>query len=351
MTLTFSAAPACPRPQYTVIRPEYNAKALEYATEEEKKKLAELQERIAEDYPVEREDVFWLLKFLRARRLDVSKAEQLFRERMRFVETEQPHLIDPENEPEVAHELSQVRCFLYGRDKRGRPIVNIRSGLTFVTRPSEASRRAILYMVEKTMSELPPPPHDQYVIVLNRRNSSLLKPRDTTMSKSGNFYPETLKYMFFINASWTFNMMMKIVSLFVDKKTADKIIALSDPTELLQHIEPQQMLPDVLAQCRGHMPSSTANAAAAATTTATTTTTTTGPGTGNQKRLDYWPPWSDAARIFAETDLMGEDGERGGGGAIVRQPSVEEQAEMDPQVKAALEMDEETTEDATLDLD
>lgn len=280
------------------------------------KKLVELQERIADDYPVEREDVFWLLKFLRARRLDVVKAEQLFRERMKFIETEQPHLIDPENEPEVAHELSQVRCFLYGRDKHGRPIVNIRSGLTFVTRPSEASRRAILYMVEKTMSELPPPPHDQYIIVLNRRNSSLLKPRDTTMSKSGNFYPETLKYMFFINASWTFNMMMKIVSLFVDKKTADKIIALSDPTELLQHIDPSQMLPDVLAQCRGHVPSS------------------------SSEPLDYWPPWSDATRIFAESDLS----------IAVQQPSIEEQAEMDPQVKAALDGMDEETED-TLDLD
>lgn len=313
---SFADAPACPRPQYTVIRPEYNAKALEHATEDEKKKLAELQDRIAEDYPTEREDVFWLMKFLRAKQCDVDKAEALFRARMKFIEEEKPHLIDPSKEPDVAEELKQVRCFLYGRDKDGRPIVNIRSGLDFATRPSQASRRAILYVVEKTMQEMPPPPHDQYCIILNRRNSQMMRPRDTTMSKTGHFYPETLRYMWFINASWTFNLMLKFVALFVDQKTRDKFLALSDPSELLKYVDKEQLLPDILAQCKGISEEEIKN----------------------HKKLPYWPPWAPESRIFAHVTMAQE----------VDKKTADSMRRMsDAEVKALMDKEDENDDEAS----
>jgi hypothetical protein len=111
-----------------------------------------------------------LVRFLRARKWDIQKSEQMYRNRMKWIEEKTPHLIKEEDMIDL---IRNGKSFWHGFDKDGRPILIVRAGKHFPSGDEagqEKDLKFLFYMIEIGLSLMPPPPYNQFVILYDRAN-------------------------------------------------------------------------------------------------------------------------------------------------------------------------------------
>jgi hypothetical protein len=242
------------REVYTIVNEEYNQKQVALLNENELKLLNELSERLASDFPNDVKDKVALVRFLKARKWKLDKAESMFRNRMKWVQEYQPHKI---TEEDIKSVTDAGKAFFYGRDKLGRPILVIRAAKHRTNEGKHARELFFKYFVY--LSELgqllaPPPPHNQYLILYDRTDCSQ-KNFDTKahirMVSLGDYYPEMVGMACILYPNFLYYMLYNVAKAFIDPVTLSKIkVFSSNENEMTKQLEEivgsrSQMLPDM----------------------------------------------------------------------------------------------------------
>ncbi|KAL0477407.1 hypothetical protein AKO1_005804 [Acrasis kona] len=181
---------------------------------------------LSADYPEDVECKVTLVKFLRARKWDLPKAEEMYRKKMTWVQQRQPHLIRQED---VQSSIDTGKAFWHGTDPNKRPILVVRAGNHFAASGPdgvEQDLKFVFYIMELGMSMLPPPPNNQIVVLYDRANFSR-KNFDTSMVKNfsclGDYYPETIHSVHIIRANWLFSTLRAIAAKILDPVFMSKL--------------------------------------------------------------------------------------------------------------------------------
>lgn len=202
------------RDVYTIVNEQANEHQLRLLNDTERQKLDQLTQRLQADYAHDVKDKPTLVRFLKARKWDVDKAENMFRHRMKWINDYQPHKI---TENDVRECCEAGKAFFYGRDKLGRPILIIRAARHRKGDNLDLFFKYFVYLSELGQMMAPYPPHNQYLIVYDRAasNRKNLDPKGALkMVSLGDYYPEmigtacvthpNLLYQFLFNASRAF---------------------------------------------------------------------------------------------------------------------------------------------------
>ncbi|EFC42583.1 predicted protein [Naegleria gruberi] len=198
-------------------------------------------------------DVFSLLRFCNARKFDLNNTKELLTETISFRLEKKPHLITKE---QVQVEISKEKGVWCGYSKLNNPIIYI-SPQNHVTydRDFDTTINFTLFMGEVGMKMIREYNQkyvlpllstqsaedvlekyvEQYVIVYDGRTIAM-KNCDVAIIKEflriSNYYAERLSSVVVYSPNWTYKIMLKMISPFVDKKTYDKIKVAYDVNEV-----------------------------------------------------------------------------------------------------------------------
>jgi len=189
-------------------------------------------------------DAFALIRFCAARKFELEKVKQLVSEMVAHRLDEKPHLIQKH---QVMGEIKKEKGYWLGRCKSNCPIIYVNPQNHMLhERVFEETVQYTLYMAEVGVSlietynrehvlprlatESPEKVLESYVehfsIVYDGRLIAM-KNFDLAIVKEflrlANFYPERMKYIVVYKPNWSYRILFKMVSPFIDKKTADKI--------------------------------------------------------------------------------------------------------------------------------
>jgi len=217
-----------------------------------------------------------LLRFLRARKFDVTNAESMLRETLDW--RKEVAADDILNDPGIGvgaiddtfHEVISHAFHKY--DKLGRPVYFEKTGeinlaeLTDTFSPEQLVRRHIWYM-ELQISNMRKSPQDarnggtrrveQMVHIVDLKGLSLMPDFSTinvfkeTTHMDQTYYPERMGKMILIRAPTIFWALWKIVVPLLDSVTQDKILILGDDFQdtLLDIIDSDQLPPEYGGTC------------------------------------------------------------------------------------------------------
>jgi len=190
--------------------------------------LQNLKSRLNSDFPVHCKNTATLIRFLRARSFDLSKAEQMFRERMAWVQEFKPHTI---KKKDVADYIQSGQLFVHGRDAFGRPVIIYKMRDHVHDERSDPGHerfwKYVIYFVQKTVQYLLPlPPHDQLVMILDREgatdaNADMVALR--RVIKVADYYPETLGAVYVLYPNLLFKLLFPLAKNFIDPASLKKV--------------------------------------------------------------------------------------------------------------------------------
>ena len=247
--------------------PSTHATQLEL-TEEELLALRELREAIRDVIHEKKnfDNNAYLLKWLRARKLNVSKAEKMIRRNLAFRSEHWFDYLDNWTVPEVFEKY--LPCRILGEDHEGRPVFYLLFGkLDFKGVVQCGSKMDSLRLLDLQMQkvshqcQIQSEKHgrliDQSVFVVDLEGTTLqthFNPRTLsylkTMIKScEDNYPEITAISVILNNSPIFHLCWELVSRFIDEGSKKKIrlIRPNEYKEKMKRIIPTQYLP----QCFG----------------------------------------------------------------------------------------------------
>ncbi|KAK9475388.1 CRAL-TRIO domain-containing protein [Dipodascopsis tothii] len=199
-----------------------------------------------------------LLRFLRARKWDTSKALVMMVSTMHWRLRE----MDVENlvfrgEGAAARErdegfLKQVRMgksIIAGRDLKHRPVVIVRARLHKPgDQNAEALERFTVYMIETARLCLKDPV-DTAAVIIDLSQFSLANmdyaPVKFMIKCFEAHYPESLGVAIIYKAPWIFQGIWKVVKGWLDPVVASKISFARSPEDLAQHIESSSILAEL----------------------------------------------------------------------------------------------------------
>ena len=230
-------------------------------TEEEKVALVELRELIP-DVITERHNFdndYHLIKWLRARKLNVAKAANMIRQNLRFLNTYNLDLIDKWHPPEV---FNYVPYGIFGQDRMCRPIEYLFFGQMDMAGLSQcASRIDFIRWTHKNELDVDKYCREQsvkcgrqvdqvtLVVDLDGLGFQHMYPRAISIFKPiirelEDNYPEALAQVLVITNSPLFHLGWEIASHFIDDGTRKKIHFLKQNEcvrVLTKFIEPSQL--------------------------------------------------------------------------------------------------------------
>lgn len=229
----------------------------------QQKSLEHLRTLLQAQGYVERTDDATLLRFLRARRFDVTKTQHMYAECEKWRKEFGTNTILEDFEyPERERVLELYPKFYYKTDIEGRPVyyellgkVDVSKLLKITTkermlkelvREYEAFIRYRLPAASREVGHLV----ETSCTVLDLKNVSLSTARNVYSFISDaahigqNYYPERMGKFYIINAPWGFSMVWSIIKSFLDPVTAEKIHILNYKyqSELLKQV-PKANLP------------------------------------------------------------------------------------------------------------
>ncbi|XVF13372.1 hypothetical protein REPUB_Repub08aG0202600 [Reevesia pubescens] len=213
--------------------------------------------------PAKHNDYHTLLRFLRMRDFDLSKAKEMF---LNYLRWRKDYGVDSIQKEFKFVELAEVKkCYpqgFHGVDRNGRPVYIERVGVVDLNALLQVTTidRFVKYHVleqEKTLNLRFP----ACSIAAKRHiasSTSILDVKGVGMSNfskparylfmeiqkiDSNYYPETLNRLFIINAGSGFRMLWKVLKAFLDARTLTKIHVLGSNylSNLIEVIDPSNL--------------------------------------------------------------------------------------------------------------
>ncbi|XVF52624.1 hypothetical protein PTKIN_Ptkin05aG0033200 [Pterospermum kingtungense] len=218
---------------------------------------------LEDQLPAKHNDYHTLLRFLRMRDFDLSKAKEMF---LNYLQWRKDYRVDAIQEEFKFVELAEVKkCYphgFHGVDRSGRPVYIERVGMVDLSALLQVTTidRFVRYHVseqEKTLNLRFP----ACSIAAKRHiasTTSILDVKGVGMSNfskparylfmeiqkiDSSYYPETLNRLFIINAGSGFRMLWKVLKAFLDARTLAKIQVLGSNylSNLIEVIDPSNL--------------------------------------------------------------------------------------------------------------
>lgn len=185
-----------------------------------------------------------LKRFLRARKGDVHKALELLKTHSEWRKTACPNWPNSTIEYSlVADECNSGKAWCFGFDRKGRPLCWVVVNKHLATTDRKAVRDFTVFLIDEIIARCDAFGIEQGSIVIDLNgfssaNSDVDAGGYMIECLSAN-YPERMGRMLFLRESWLFSIAWKVISLFVDARTANKISFLghSFREKLLEEID------------------------------------------------------------------------------------------------------------------
>jgi hypothetical protein len=194
--------------------------------------LEQMRERIAVLDPGSKDvDDATLLRFLRARSMDVTKASKLFAEHQKWRREYFP--LGHAQEREIQDEIAGQKYFIQGHDKKGRPLSIFFGAKHFATtsKNREQYKRAVTYFMDKLIASIPA--GEETFNVIADLKSVKFKNLDVrgwlgSYDCLQAYYPERLGKVYVLHAPTVFWGAWKMMLPFLDPVTRAKITFVDD---------------------------------------------------------------------------------------------------------------------------
>jgi hypothetical protein len=234
-------------------------------TSEENASLAKFKELLKTkkvEYNNVRFDDFYLMRFLRARKMDQVKTMEMF---VGFLKWRKDNNVD-EIDNWTFPELDQVKLYyphgLHKTDREGRPIYievlgELRVDELFKVTTAERLLQYQAKCYERVLNDVFPSCSRAAkkhifqtftILDLKKLTAKLLSKKTygflkLTSQNSQNYYPEILGSLFVVNAGLLFKAAWSVCKAFLDDKTKKKIVTLGSDykKKLLEHIDPANL--------------------------------------------------------------------------------------------------------------
>ncbi|KAG8502129.1 hypothetical protein CXB51_002131 [Gossypium anomalum] len=221
-----------------------------------------------DDPSVKEVDDFMIRRFLRARDLDIEKANTMLLKYLSWRRTFLPKGFVSESE--ISNQLADNKLCMQGVDKQGRPIVvafggrhkptkgNLEERLTVTCGASrkigssldEPASCFVVYGLEKICARMPRG-QEKFVAIGDLEgwgySNSDIRAYVASLSILQDCYPERLAKLFIVHVPYIFMTAWKVVYPFIDSRTKKKIIFVENKklkSTLLNDIDESQ-LPDI----------------------------------------------------------------------------------------------------------
>ncbi|KAK9113335.1 hypothetical protein Syun_020132 [Stephania yunnanensis] len=222
-------------------------------TEMEKNKVGLMRVRVeAQDPTAKAVDDLMIRRFLRARNLDIEKASTLFLNYLKWKREFVPKGFICESE--IEDELAQLKAYLPGHDRLGRPysVILGRKHIPVTGQEGlEQFKRYMVYCLDKLCAKVPKG-HEKYCSITDLQgwgfsNNFDLRGYATAISIMQDYYPERLGKLFLVHVPYVFAAAWKLICPFIDKKTREKVVFVDNKSmrsTLLEHFSEDQ-LPEI----------------------------------------------------------------------------------------------------------
>ncbi|KAG2179980.1 hypothetical protein INT43_003767 [Umbelopsis isabellina] len=164
-----------------------------------------------------------LRRYLRARKWDVQASAKMLDATIQWRRAEKPDLYDPDY---ISPEAETGKMYFSGFDKVGRPLWIMRPRLEN-SKDAERQIKHIVFSLERAIRLMPVGVENLSIIVDFKDSSSGQSPSVSTCKKFldilANHYPERLGKAYVVSAPWVFHATFKVISVFMDPVTFNKI--------------------------------------------------------------------------------------------------------------------------------
>lgn len=191
------------------------------------RKLAEMRTALtAQDVSLQGIDDSMLLRFLRARAMQVPPASKMLAEEQAWRTSFVPLGFIPESQ--IQNELAQGKAYLQGvSEQTGCPLLIMVARHHVPNRTDfQEFKRFVVYTLEKTIASAPAGVEKYGVVVdlegLRYKNMDI-RSLISGLQLLQNYYPERLARLIFVKAPYIFASFWKVASPLVDKVTREKI--------------------------------------------------------------------------------------------------------------------------------
>jgi hypothetical protein len=195
-------------------------------TEREIELLKQMREKIAVLDPLSKDiDDATLMRFLRARAMDVTKSAKLFADHQKWRRDYFPH--GHVQASDIPNEIAAKKFFIQGYDRQGRPLSLFVGNKHFITKSIEDFKKCVTLFVDKLVASLPPG-QEKFSIIADLKGVKFknldvrgwLAAYDCLQA----YYPERLGRVYVLNAPTIFWGAWKVIVPFLDPVTRAKIM-------------------------------------------------------------------------------------------------------------------------------
>jgi len=166
-----------------------------------------------------------ILRYLRARDFNISKAEQMLRATLSWREHECPQTISTQD---ILPVLNLGTAYTTGFDIQNRPVVYIKPG-AYNPESAEMRVRYLIYLMETTVNSMPPGVEQLCLILDFSEYGSRGNQPDsrqvalTSINIVTSHYPERLGICYLINTPWYFSVLYTLASVALSSVTKKKL--------------------------------------------------------------------------------------------------------------------------------
>ncbi|EEF51683.1 aspartate semialdehyde dehydrogenase, putative [Ricinus communis] len=187
-----------------------------------------------------------LIRFLRARDLDVKRASVMFLNYLKWRKEFVPNgLISPS---QVPNEIAQNKMFMQGSDKKGRPITVVLGARHFQYKDSlDEFKRFLVCALDKLCARMPPG-EEKFIVIGDLQGWGYancdIRGCLAAISFMQDYYPERLGKVLVVHAPYIFMAVWKTLYPFIDQNTREKILFVENKklkSTLLEDIDESQI--------------------------------------------------------------------------------------------------------------
>jgi hypothetical protein len=174
-----------------------------------------------------------ILRYLRARNFDLDKSEEMLRATLKWREEYKPELI-LEKDDAVQKVKSLKQMFNLGVSKQGEAICYIVPGAN--KNPTDVRIKYLVWSLETIITNMDPNSSGKMIWIMDMAQFGRDSLTDSygkevaqiTLNILQNHYPERLLRFVVMDSPWYFNLFWYVVQVFIDPKTKEKILFVSD---------------------------------------------------------------------------------------------------------------------------